>query len=326
VQNDRHPPDGPTTPPVVSETPACDTQASIAPELSRPQNPSVVASVDGEDSTKTASSSATEPQAPSNPPVTDAQGTPASPDAGAKTPRLPASAVQETSKASSSHVAQAQVPPSVAPVTDAQAGPAGADPRAKEPQPATEPGVREDPNLSQKLWNEAYDFLEEDKDTAQLVEAYRNTLAEVLVNENPKDLKAKKATDTSAAGASDVSADRENLKAYISDELKDRTKRQRYMEMLVENGKTKVSTASKITKGVGDFAQSILSAKGIIDLAIGNIPQAALPWAGVCVGLQVSIHPCIAKAVSVSTDVHLDPLKPSESDKIQSRRHHSCCF
>jgi hypothetical protein len=85
----------------------------MAPELSQPQNPSVAASIDGEDSAKVASSSVTEPQAPSNPPVTDAQGTPASPGAGAKI------TVQETLKVSSSHVAQAQVPPSVLPVTDA---------------------------------------------------------------------------------------------------------------------------------------------------------------------------------------------------------------
>ena len=106
----------------------------MAPELSQPQNPSIAASVDGEDSTTAAFSS----QAPSNPPVADAQGTPASLDAGAKKPRLPPSALRETSKASSSHVAHAQVPPSVLPVTDTQAGLAGADPRAKEPhQPVT---------------------------------------------------------------------------------------------------------------------------------------------------------------------------------------------
>jgi len=49
-----------------------------------------------------------------------------------------------------------------------------------------------------------------------------------------------------------------------------------YMKKLVEEGRTKVFTTSKITKGVDDVAQFILSAKRMIDLTIQNIPQAAL--------------------------------------------------
>jgi N-terminal domain of NWD NACHT-NTPase len=128
-------------------------------------------------------------------------------------------------------------------------------------------------------------------------------------------LKAEKTPDTSASGASDVST-----------ELKDPTKRQMHMTKLLEEGQAKVFTASNITKGVGDVAQFILSTKGLVDLAIQNIPQAALPWAGVCVGLQVSTHLSISKAVSVSTDVHPDPLESCESDKIQPRGHHTCGF
>jgi hypothetical protein len=328
VQNDGHPPDGPATPPVASETFKREAETLKAPELSRPQNLSGTASLN-KDNTKVAFSSVTKPQDPPKPPVIiNAQGTRASPDAGTKNPLLPASAVQETSKASSSHVAQAQDPPLVLLVTDAQAG---ADPRGKEPQPAIESEVQQDSNLSQKLWNDAYDFLEEDMDTAELVEAYRNTLAEVLVDEKLKDLKAKKATDTSTARASDVppelknlkakilgelkdpkakkatdtsatrasdvSTEHEDLRAYISDELKDRTKRQMYMKMLVEKGKTRIAKASKITTAVGDFAQAILSVKPVIDSVIQYTPQAAptaLPWAGVCVGLQVSSYPPIS--------------------------------
>ena len=204
--------------------------------------------------------------------------TPSSADAGAKEPHqtVTASTVQDISKASSSNAAQEQVPPSVLPATDTQAGLAGAGPRAKEPQQLTESTVQQTPVLStsQRLWNDAYDSLENGNDTAELVKSYMKTLATVL--------KAEKAPDTSASRASDVSA-----------APKDPTERQMHMKKLVEEGQAKVSTASKITKGVGDVAQFILSAKGMIDLAIQNIPQAALPWAGVCVGLQVSNHPSI---------------------------------
>jgi len=76
-------------------------------------------------------------------------------------------------------------------------------------------------------------------------------------------------------------------------DLEDPDKRQIFMKELVEEGKAKVAKVSKITKGVGDFAAAVLSVKPILDLAINNIPQAApaaIPWAGVCAGLQVS-HP-----------------------------------
>jgi hypothetical protein len=274
---------------------------------------------------------------PSDPPDINPRTTPADADAEAKKPQqlVTASTAQQIPKASSGHTAQAQVPQSP-PVADLNAPPTAADPGAKEPQAVTESGVQPDPDLSEKLWNDAYESIKKDED--KLFEAYRNTLAEVLVNEKLKDLKAKKSTDTSDAGvsdllakpkdlkaeildqlkdlraqramdtstgASDVSAEREVLKAKILDELKDRTKRQMHMKMLVEIGKAQFAKASKITKAVGDFAKAILLIKPIIDPVIQYTPQtapAALPWAGVCFGLQVSSYYCIV-FVSLPADI-----------------------
>ncbi|KAL2133700.1 hypothetical protein VTI74DRAFT_1876 [Chaetomium olivicolor] len=91
----------------------------------------------------------------------------------------------------------------------------------------------------------------------------------------------------------------------MSAELKDPIQRQMRMRELVENGQAKISTPSKITKGVGDVAEFILSAKPMIDMAIQNIPQAALPWAGVCVGLQIILNPAKATRSNLAGIVHV---------------------
>lgn len=176
--------------------------------------------------------------------------------------------------------------------------PTTSDPTVERHQPVTKP-TEQPPDLStsQKLWNNAYESLENDNDTAELVSSYMKTLATVLRAEAPK---------TSASGVTDVSA-----------ELDDLSKRQMHMKKLVKEGLEKVSRASKATKGAGEVAEFILSAKGMIDLAIQNIPQAALPWAGVCIGLQVSNHPSFFDClVSVSTDIYLDSPESCEGDKI----------
>ncbi|RYP73127.1 hypothetical protein DL769_004288 [Monosporascus sp. CRB-8-3] len=122
---------------------------------------------------------------------------------------------------------------------------------------------------SQRLWNAAYDSLE--RDDADLVRSYVKTLETVL-------------------GASpDVTPGTD-----ISAELHDPTKRQVHMKKLVEEGQAKISRTSKITNRLGEVADTILSVKAIIDLAVQSIPQAALPWAGVCVGLQILLNPAQA--------------------------------
>lgn len=50
------------------------------------------------------------------------------------------------------------------------------------------------------------------------------------------------------------------------------TERQEYMRKLTQDGQVKI----------------VAAVESVIDLAIKNTSQAALPWAGVCVGLQVS--------------------------------------
>jgi hypothetical protein len=124
-------------------------------------------------------------------------------------------------------------------------------------------------SIQQSIWNDAYDHLDQDKETSGIVKAYVNILVTVLAGRN--------ASDLSASGADDVSV-----------KLKDPAERQKFMKSIVKQGLAKASTASKIVKNAGNVADAILSVKEVVDLAIGNIPQAALPWAGVCIGIQVS--------------------------------------
>lgn len=118
---------------------------------------------------------------------------------------------------------------------------------------------------SQELWNAAYDSLEENEDSGELVRCYLKTLMTVL------------GTKPDMVSNLDISAD-----------LKDPTRRQMIMKKLVEEGQAKISTPSNVTKRVGGVVEFILSVKGMVDAAIQTNPQAALPWAGVCFGLQVS--------------------------------------
>jgi hypothetical protein len=158
----------------------------------------------------------------------------------------------------------------------AQAGhdPAGADARAKESPPATEFAAQQTQAIStsQRLWNDAYENLQKNDSTAKLVKSYAKILITVL--------QAERASDFSA---SEVDA--------LSVELEDPFKRQKYMRDLVNEGQKNIATTSKIAEGIGTAFEYINKAKDMISVAIGNIPQAALPWAGVCLGLQVRYHP-----------------------------------
>ncbi|KAF3076958.1 hypothetical protein CFAM422_000570 [Trichoderma lentiforme] len=113
------------------------------------------------------------------------------------------------------------------------------------------------PSKSQDLWNAAYESLAEDKDTAKLVRSYLTVLTTVLKTTLPGD----------------------EVLTHVSD----RTKRQDFMRKLVEEGQARlsVSTTSNVLNGVGAVAEFIDSVKGLVDAAVGNIPQAALPWAGI---------------------------------------------
>jgi hypothetical protein len=134
--------------------------------------------------------------------------------------------------------------------------------------------------VSQRLWNQAYDSLENDSNTADLVHAYTKTITKEL--------------------ASDLDADIEASAAS-----KDPGERQKHMRKWVEAGQAKIARSVRVAEDLGDVAEFVLGVKAMVDLAIQNIPQAALPWAGVCIGLQVYTYvlPIISPLNNLVTDL-----------------------
>lgn len=148
-------------------------------------------------------------------------------------------------------------------------------------------------STSERLWNTAYDRLE--TSDAELVGSYLEILEKFLGRE-----------------AGELSA------ADLSAKMKDPTTRQVHMRELVQRGQEKISKASRITTGVGNVAGFILSAKDMVNLVLQSVPQAApaaLPWAGVCLGLQVSN--CFRGHLPSSANRRIDAPESGTSDNIQ---------
>ncbi|PMD15918.1 hypothetical protein NA56DRAFT_323603 [Hyaloscypha hepaticicola] len=128
------------------------------------------------------------------------------------------------------------------------------------------------------------------------------TLAEVLVDKELEDLKVK---DSARA-----KAERMNLKKKILEELGDRTQRQARLNKIVEDGRNRVDKQDKQAKvidGLDALAQGVLKIKPAIDIVL-QIPQAApaaLPWAGVCIGLQILSNPAKARRSNLKGIVHV---------------------
>jgi len=136
--------------------------------------------------------------------------------------------------------------------------------------------------VSERLWNAAYDSLE--TADADFVKSYVKTLEKVLGGET-------------CEPADDVSA-----------KLKDPISRQKYMMELVQKGRENISRASSIVTGIGDVADFILSAKEMVDVVLRSVPQtapAALPWAGVCLGLQILRNPARAAKSDLAGIAHV---------------------
>ncbi|KAG6013191.1 hypothetical protein E4U54_006993 [Claviceps lovelessii] len=202
-------------------------------------------------------------------------------------PTLIKSAVDQTVKAATS-VVQTEIralPKQLVAAVLAQqtAGPAKAvaPTRRREWSDDVERGL----SKSQQLWNDAYDGLEDAGATAGIVRTYAKTLTLAI------------------AGDDGQKPDKET--SNIAIDLKDPIKRQAHMRDLVKKGREKFANDSKMAQAVGDVASFVLQARGVIDVAIKNVPQAALPWAGVCVALQILTNPAKVSRANLAGITHV---------------------
>ncbi|KAG8416814.1 hypothetical protein J3459_013602 [Metarhizium acridum] len=200
-------------------------------------------------------------------------------------PTLMKSAVDQTVKAVTT-VVQTEIralPKQIVAAVVAQqaAGP------AKTPKKAVSSTPDDDQALSksQQLWNDAYDGLEDSGATSGIVQSYAETLTFAI------------------AGGDEGKPGPET--ATLAADLKDPVKRQAHMRDLVQRGREKFADDSKLAQTVGDVAGFVLQARGIIDVAIKNVPQAALPWAGVCVGLQILTNPAKVSRENLAGITHV---------------------
>ncbi|KAK3363908.1 hypothetical protein B0T25DRAFT_528734, partial [Lasiosphaeria hispida] len=195
-----------TTPTFPSTAPPTSPSGATSPALSATQSTEIQSAKQrtAEHGPTTPSGTTTEPRTPTSPSADHDQ---------APRPNIDARATDHRQPATTS-----QTPPPALSVEPR------AEPKAIEP---TEQPISAH-STSQRLWDAAYDRLAEDKDTAELVESYTETLDKVL-------------GDRTREPAIDVSTT-----------LKDPSQRQAHMRKLVEEGQAKISTLSKITQGAGD--------------------------------------------------------------------------
>lgn len=151
-------------------------------------------------------------------------------------------------------------PPKIPPVSDL---PSTDNSPATQEKPSQEGPTKP---LASEVWNRAYDELANDEDTKELVEAYMKAIK-----------KASKPADASAP------EDDEDVSGVT-----DQAERDKMLQGAIKSGQERIHKYTSATNAVGKVSSFVLKFKGVVDLAVGTNPQAALPWAGVCIGLSVS--------------------------------------
>ncbi|GKU11969.1 unnamed protein product [Fusarium langsethiae] len=157
------------------------------------------------------------------------------------------------------------------PISSRSASPTSAQ-QATQPtsQPPPSPPTSTDtetlplPSLQERLWNQAYDELKANE--PKLVEAYEKILSVKLYG-NDRSSVACESTENEIKGT--------------------RGTRRCQMQELVQKGLDWTQNQESIKRGIDEVLEVVRSVRGIVDKAIQAVPEAAIAWVGVCLGLEI---------------------------------------
>jgi hypothetical protein len=124
------------------------------------------------------------------------------------------------------------------------------------------------PSLAERLWNEAYNNLRDQKEP-ELVQEYEKILSHELKEDESR------------------TASPEEVKNRI--ERDDPHRRRLQMIDVVNAGLKKTEKQAKVKGTIGTALEAITTVTQSIDKVISAVPQAALPWAVVTTTLQASL-------------------------------------
>lgn len=120
------------------------------------------------------------------------------------------------------------------------------------------------PTLQKRLWNEAYDQVKENE--PKVVDRFEELVSAEL-RRNKAESSAPESTEN---------------------EIKDTWEtRSLQMQQLVRDGLDRTRKEASIKQEVNDGLQIVQTVRGVIDKAVNAAPEAAVAWAGICLGLEV---------------------------------------
>ncbi|WPJ60798.1 hypothetical protein SMAC4_09902 [Sordaria macrospora] len=128
-------------------------------------------------------------------------------------------------------------------------------------------------SLSVKFWEDAYNEFK--KEETELVNAYEKMLSRQL-----------------QSGSNSMMLESQpNIKSQPNIIAQNNLDRRRQMMQLINAGLAKTEREAKVKESCGGVVDVVLSVKKIISEAIQTVPQAALPWTGICIALEMLANP-----------------------------------
>lgn len=133
--------------------------------------------------------------------------------------------------------------------------------------------------IPERLWNRAYDHAKESD--AGIVDAYEKILSNRLyhgVVDNSDSFQSTK------------------LEAQHNEIAEGPEKRRAQMHQLIQHGLRRTEKDARAKHGVEENIRSLMVVKESVDKAIHASPEAAIPWVGVCIALEVCSNFIINKS------------------------------